>query len=66
VSNSSDAEPAEAAPTAPEIPDLDPDGIVQPPKRENPEPKPKLVGRKLSEMPMQVKGADTSGLCSIM
>ena len=63
VSNSSDAE---SGSNPSENSDMDPEGIVQPPKFEAAEPKPKLVGRKLVEMPPQMKGTDTSGLCCIM
>ncbi len=63
VSNSSDAETGS---NPSENSEMDPEGIIQPPKFEAAEPKPKLVGRKLVEMPPQMKGTDTSGLCSIM
>ena len=63
VSNASDAD---STSNPSENSDLDPEGIVQPPKYESAEPKPKLVGRKLVEMPMKDKGSDVSGLCSIM
>ena len=64
ISNSSDADSSAAVPD--ENSKYDPDCIIQPPKHENPEPKPKLVGRKLQDFPVQVRGSDTSGLCSIM
>lgn len=64
VSNSSDADSSVVMPD--ENSDLDPDCIIQPPKHENAGPKPKLVDRKLQEIPRKVKGQDISGLCSIM
>ena len=64
ISNSSDADSSAAVPD--ENSKYDQDCIIQPPKHENPEPKPKLVGRKLQDFPVQVRGSDTSGLCSIM
>jgi hypothetical protein len=46
--------------------EFDPDAIVQPPIPEQLDLKPKLIGRRLVEMPMQNKGGELSSLCSIM
>ena len=64
VSNSSDADSSVVA--SEETSEMDPEAFVQPPKFADAETKPKLVGRKFVEMPPQMKGVDTSGLCSIM
>ncbi len=63
VSNSSDVE---SGTNPSENSEMDSEGIIQPPKFEAAEPKPKLAGRKLVEMPPQMKGTDISGLCCIM
>lgn len=65
ISNSSDLDGnlSVANEIAEEDSEFDVDAIVQKVERD---PKPKLKDRKLRELPMQQKGQDLSGLCSIM
>ncbi len=63
VSNNSDAESTSA--TTDENSELDPDCITQTPKEVN-APKPMLADRKLTVLPPQNRGTETSSLCSIM
>jgi hypothetical protein len=65
VSNSSDVDSSTVA-ASDENSEMDVEGVVQPPKFADAETKPKLVDRKFVVMPPQMKGVDTSGLCSIM
>jgi hypothetical protein len=65
ISNSSDLEGnlSQATDHVEEDSEFDIDAIIQKVERET---KPKLKDRKLRELPMQQKGQDLSGLCSIM
>ncbi len=56
---------SDGVPSTPEDPEFDPDGVRQPKTPGLPE-KPRLEGRKFTELPLKSKDSELSGLCSIM